>query len=207
MDNKLKIYNLFLEALAEANDRPCKSLLKYEKLDDSKKGALEKLEKFFQKHPHLMSRTYFIAPYKIYKDKKFFSLNYFSTVKCMLVCSSYVNLLVSENTDHPDNIRYTTECVKFVLDFCKEKKIKLTDYLNYATVHQPDYLLHLKNKSTNLYTVFYLEGFAKLLNLPPEEYELYLGDTKDQLNFLHTKYSASKLLKKTINQVILANKL
>lgn len=199
-ENKKKIYNLYLKAYRQNNDKPFRTKKNFSDIqkNDSLIANLTKIESIFLKYPAFFSQNYFDAPYKIYNDeKKYYPLSFYSSQKGINSCISYLNWL--RDSDPETQFEHFKNSFKFVANFCVEKGINLEDYVNYCSVSQNDCLLHLKQHKISWYLVFNIPGFYPLLyNLPKDEFQLYYGDKID-LQKIYSRYHLSTKTVKYMN--------
>jgi hypothetical protein len=108
-------------------------------------------------------------------------------------CLAYFKNL--KESDPDEQLNYIKESLKFIANFCIEKKIPLNKYLDYKTVAQNDFLLHLKQHKISFYAAFAISGvYYHLLNMPYDEFGLYFGDDVD-LDSMWNKFANSKIIK------------
>lgn len=189
------IYNHYLRALRVNNGKPFrekKNFVDFEKSDDYK--YIYKMESFFKQYPHLLKYDFFNAPYKIYKEEKqYFTLKYFASYKGLKTCVEYYNSLLKEN---PDNqLDFIKDSLKFIAEFCIEKRISVSDYIYYKSITQNDFLKHLKEHHISWYVVFGIKGMMDIIHkLDSDEFELYFGSNIN-IGELQYSYSSSKTAK------------
>lgn len=201
-DFQKSIYNLYLRALRTNNNKPFRAKKDFKKVKDSDILELNKLEKFFTRYPHLFKSAYFDAPYIIYKndEKKFFGLSFYSSYKALTTCLAYFKILAKGDPD--SQMDFLKESLKFVTDFCIEKKIRLASYVDYCSIAQQDCLKHLKEHKISWYVVFAIPRFLDIIyDLPSDEFSLYFGediDLMDMKDRLDKSKIAGDYLKKKI---------
>lgn len=194
-DIQKNIYNWYLRAQRVNNDKPFKYRKNFDNLDKEKfYPYLLKIEKVFEKYPHLMRREFFDAPYKIYKDeKKYFGLDFFSSLRGLSTCLAYFKLLSQQQPD--DQLEFLKDSLKFITVFCKDHGLMLNQYVRFKSIAQNDCLKHLKNHQISWYLVMAIPGFLHLIQtMPKDEFALYFGEDID-MNFLITAYASSKVAK------------
>lgn len=198
-----QIYNYYLRALRVNNDkpfRPKKDFTDFEKKEEY--IYILKLEQFFKKFPHLFKYDFFNAPYRLYNkdEQKYFSLKYFSSPKGLRTCIDYYQSLLKDSPD--DQIDFIKESLKFIANFCVEKKISFEDYPYYKSVSQPDFLKHLKEHRVSWYIIFAIPAMLDHIHkMDMDEFELYFGDMIN-ISELQMNYSGSKMAKEIIKKTI-----
>ena len=199
-DRQKDIYNLYLKALAEVNDRPYRKRNNFSNLREDTKGYLSKIEHIFDQYPQFFRYEYFLAPFKLYNDKKFVNLKYLSTYKGINTCVSYFKTLKESNPD--DQLSYIKSSLKFITEFCVEQNIPLSLYCKHKSVVQNSVLIHLKQHKISFYVIFDIPNlYTTLLNMPDDEFELYFGSDIN-LQDIYVKYNSSKKAKDYIKKSV-----
>lgn len=195
-----EIYNFYLKAYRTNNNKPFKPKKDFSKFE-SKPEYLDilKLDKFFDKHPHLLNMAFFDAPYKIYTDeKKFYNLKFYASVKGFTTCIAYYKLL--QNKDPDEQIDSIKESLIFIKRFCEDNKLTLDRYFKYASVAQYDFLKHIKEHKINWYVAVGMQrGIELLYGLPKDEFILYYGPDVS-LSEIRSKLLSSKSAKNLISE-------
>lgn len=195
------IYNLYLRAFRSNNNKPFRYRKNFDKLEDKIRISLNSLEGFFRKYPHLLNSEFFDAPYKIYKDEKaFFPLSFYASYRGFSACIAYYKLMVDDN---PDNqISLIKKSLKFILEFCIDKKISFNEYGNFCSIAQNDFFKHLKEHKLCWYVVVGISDlYNKLYDMPKDEFELYFGQNISLIS-LYNKLDNSKKAKELIDSFI-----
>ncbi len=178
-ETQKKIYNFYLRAYRINNNKPYKAKKSFDDLlkKDTILIALQRLEQFFNKFSHLLRHEFFDAPYKVYDDeRKYYDLPFYASHKGLTTCVAYFNMLKEQSPDEQlDSIK---DSLRFVLDFCIEKKLLLSEYPTYKSVAQNDCFKHIKDHKLSWFVVAGLNPLvSELLELPNDEFELYFGST------------------------------
>lgn len=82
-DLQKKIYNEHLKESRKSKNLPFKTRKKFEKLDDTTKLCLQKLEVFFKKHSDISISEFFKASYFVYPNDEYLNLKFFTTLKAI----------------------------------------------------------------------------------------------------------------------------
>jgi len=186
-DIQKKIYNLYLTTTRSEQSKPSRYRKNFDGFDQKPEYLyIQKLDQVFKQYPHLLRREFFEAPYRIYsEEKKYFDLKFFASTKGLSTCIAYLNLQDKKNPN--EQFDFIKDSLRFIYDFCKEKNIKLRDYVFHKTVIQPDCLKHLKEHRISWYLVFDIPGMlAKISELSADEFILYFGSDKNYGDFLVT---------------------
>jgi len=191
------IYNKHLSCYKKNNNKPYNLRKDFSDLDDSTVFYVKKLSLFFNKFKKINIDDFFNAPYKIYKDEKFFDLKYFISPKAIKAYNLYKNQNESCNPDSEDCLKYTLDSIKFIKQFCKENNISVLNYLDYTKNDEtlPSFITHLQEHKINLYTVMgYTNAVAKL-NKHFETYKFILGNILENTDNIYNNFIRSKKLK------------
>jgi len=196
-----KIYNTHLAVSRSLRNKPFKKRENFEKFeDDIKYHQLKRIVTFFQKYPDIDVYTYFVAPYKLYKDVEYFDLSYFASPRAIKSYTIYKQELLESTPD--SHKQHVLESLQFITKFCLENHIQLDAYVNYKnTSIEPEWIYHFKKHGLNWYTLMEFPGVYDIITgLPSDERELLLGDFG--INFIDYKnrYNNSKILKACLSE-------
>lgn len=211
-----RIYNLFLKTTRQQQGQPYKLRKNFDTLDSSSKVYLKKLSCFFNKHTHIGIEDFFTAPFIIYPDETFFDLQYFTTLKAVKTFSLYQKHIQNLAPDSNEQLLRIQQSIKFILNFCKEYKININEYISYKKENIPCFLSHLKEYKVNFYTLYGFSDFEQVFKkidndiikfmFDEQIYELMrvskvklYGSTKAKTLVDLGLQRASELLKKTVD--------
>lgn len=200
-ENQKKIYNLFLRSFRSNNNKPYKLKKNFSDVekDTTKILYLQKLENVFIKYPSFFNNFYFDAPYKIYKDETYFSLKFYSSLKGISTCISYLKTLQQGDPEH--QFDYFKDSYRFIAQYCEQNNLTLDQYTKNCKVSQNDCLIHLKEHKISWYVIFNIPGFYDLLHsLPTDEFQLYYGSDIN-LNSLFKRYKSSSKTQEYLNRL------
>ena len=192
-DNQKKIYNCHLAISRKIKNLPFKQKQNFDNLDESKVIALKKLEKFISSNKSINIDYFFIAPYKIYPDETYFSLEYYTTLKAITCYTNYMKNLNSEDPDSSESLKRFSDSIKFIFNFCKEYNISVEEYKNHSTGTLPSFIEHLKNHKINYYTLHALT-FSKI-DVDSDILNFAFGDFWKTFQITRNKFQSSKKLK------------
>lgn len=198
------IYNYYLRAYRVNNNKPFRPKKNFSDVEKNPQilNHLLKLEYVFKTYPHFLNENYFDAPYKIYKDESpFYGLDFYSSSRGISTCIAYYKYI--QKSLPSEQLEYIRDSLRFIAEFCIEKRIRLNSYISYATVVRPDCLKHLKEYRISWYVVFLIPGFIDLIrDMPKDEFELYFGDSID-VNRLYINYYSDTKLQKMLKDMYL----
>ena len=155
-----QIYNLYLKSVRNGKGyQPRKNFDGFE--EDKSYPFLKKLVLFFDKHPNISPEMFFISPYKIHSDERYLSLDWYLTPSAIKMYQSYRLMLLDEGPDTDSNCTEIKKSIIFIMNFCKEKNISISNYITNKTGYVPSFLMHLKNRDVTPYVLFYFQGMEK----------------------------------------------
>ena len=94
-----------------------------------------------------------MAPHKIYPDESYHPLEFYTRPKAIKCYSDYVKQLELQDADSPDSLRRLAESLKFVVKYCIENSLQLSDYELNIEGTMPCFVQHLKDHKINYYTL------------------------------------------------------
>ena len=198
-----QIYNWYISAQRRNNDKPFRYRRDFSKFNEEKYlPSLIKIEKTFEKYPHLRRQEFFDAPFQVHTKEKdqYYSLESYATQKALMTCIAYFKLLDQQKPD--EQLEYIKESLRFVTNFCIEHKLFLYQYVQYKSVAQNDCLKHLKNHQISWYLVLVLPGFLSLIQaMPLDEFSLYFGEEID-INHLITAWAGSRVTRQFLEKKV-----
>ena len=199
-----EIYNIFLESLANSLNRPFTPREDFFDFPTDKLEQLIKVCTFFEKHPHINKKAFFDAPYKVFSDKKTYYLDFYSKPNALKTYFLYINLLDNQNPDEPDNLEAIKNGIIFIKNFCLEKKIKFSQYINYSESVTYSWCQHLLSQNITIYNILAFSSFGvniymMISNMPGDERELFLGHYETDLNEYRQKYNDAKKARVLLN--------
>lgn len=157
------IYNTYLKTLRTSRKLPFKLRQDFSELDAQLYNTLKKLSHFFKKHAHIKVEDFFKAPFSLYKDETFFSLEFFYTLKAI---KAYTLLNKKQTMQDPDNIEqleFIKKSLIFIYNFCKTNHISLDQYIFHKTNNEYSFMLHLQQHNVSVYALLGFDNFESLL--------------------------------------------
>lgn len=204
------VYNTYLYASRCNNNTPFTPRRDFDSLDKDKLNQLVLLENFLKKYPHLNIKLFFTAPYKIYKDTKYFDLSYFVKPIAIKTYHLYINQLDHQSPDHNDQLEHIIDSLNLIQQYCIDNKIKLNNYLTHSIKVTYSWCEHLLSNKVSIYAIlgFSYNGYNiySLLNsMPQDEKDLFFGKYNDNLSELlsnlHNSKKAKILIIKGLNKI------
>lgn len=191
------LYNLHLKITRQQNNKPYNIRKNFSDLSDKDYASLKKLSNFFNKHKEISPESFFSASYKIHKDEKYFELSYFNTLKAIKAYTIYNKDLSNLDPDSEEQLAFTKKSLVFIYNFCKTHNIVMANYLNHKTNDMFSFLLHIKNRDINLYSVLSFNNLNSLLSKSNVEVLRFMFEEEflDKVNSKKIKFLNSKKCK------------
>lgn len=145
------IYNNFL--ISSRLGKPFKIKKDFSNLEEEKVVALQKLSRLFNNYPNLIQEDFFMAPHKLYPDESYYPLEFYTKPKAIKCYTQYRKQLEIQDPDSPDSLRRLAESLKFVVKYCVENDLQLSDYEVNIEKSMPCFVQHLKDHKINYYTL------------------------------------------------------
>lgn len=194
-----KIYNTYLKTSRTQNNKPFRYRQNFEGFEKEPNylPAL-KLKSFFARNPQIKIEDFFLAPYVIFENDKeaFYNLNFYNSLQAIKVYTLFSKRSMNEDPDSDFQLQKITDGLKYIKEFCLEKKIPLSEYLKYKSANVNDFLVHLSHKNISIYNLFPLRDLDRMLRT--YDFELLsfiLNDLAPRISYFRTKFLASKKAK------------
>ena len=203
------IYNSYLYASRKAKNKPVRLRQNFDNIESKDEVALKKLNLLLSKYSHINYSDFFIAPYKIYGSDNYFDLPFFNTRKAIKCYSLYCKDKEVQNPDSQQSIDTLKKCLKFIYNYCYDKKITLTEYKTYvpgtgAQISRegatPEIFWHLKDHKINFYTLHAFDMDTAVRGKDTEILDWFIKDFTDLYSKTRVKFISSKSLKEKANK-------
>jgi L-rhamnose mutarotase len=198
------IYNTHLKLSRTKQNKPFRfrqDFTDFEK--DPNYVYILKLEAFFKKFPHIKVSEFLEAPYLVYPEQTYYSLDFYLTQKAIKVYTIFNKQKTDAAPDSQLQIDFIKKSLEFIYKFCKEKKITIAEYINDKTELLPSFLMHLKEHNISIYALFGWNEFESVFSkLDQEEVKFVLGHIYDNLGKYRTMWFQSVKAKKIVKEGI-----
>jgi len=212
------IYNVFLRVTRTSKGLPFKYRKDFSGFEDGDVYPhLKKLCIFFKSHPYIDVDIFLKSPFNIREscEERYYALNYFTSPKAIKDYTTYCKHIDLLPPDAPEQIALTKRSIKFIIEFCKENKISIGEYINFTTEssYVPSCIIHLKNRSVNIYTLLLFNIEDVFFKFQDKDYlEFTLGERYNKSdwfrmqlytsqNFTKLKKIVETLLKSDVNSI------
>lgn len=145
------IYNNFL--ISSRLGKPFKIKKDFSNLEEDKVVSLQKLSRLFNTYPNLIQEDFFMAPHTLYPDESYYPLEFYTKPKAIKCYTQYVKQLEIQDPDSADSLRRLAESLKFVVKYCIENNLQLSEYEVNIEKSMPCFVQHLKDHKINYYTL------------------------------------------------------
>lgn len=197
------IYNLHLSSYKKHQNKPYKFKVNFENFEEEKPEEyvyLIKLDRILSSNSQINQYLYFQAPYEIYKDKEYFSLQFYTTMAAIKTYNLYTKQLNAKLPDNDDQLQFIKESLKFIQNFCITHKLNLSEYLIYREFVTLSWATHIAECKVSPYVMLGFETFGiivynLLFNMAPDERELLLEDFVENFRLYSSNYKKSKITK------------
>lgn len=193
------LYNTFLRISRSRQNKPFKLRVNFDDFEKSDNYLpILKLKNFFDRNFTVNVEDFFIAPYEVYEEESYYDLDFYNSLAAVKV---YNMFCVKKNQLNPDNdlqINSILRGLKFIQNFCTDKRIKLSQYLLFKEPNSltNSFILHLKDKSVSIYNLFAFKDFQKIYgSLDFEVLKFILGDLPLRVSIYRSQYYGSKKAK------------
>lgn len=198
------IYNNYLRALAEANNRPYAHRKNFDNLDDATINILHRLELFFSSYKHIQPYKFFSASFK-YRKIKFLRLDDFLKYSAVVAYSKWSLAQYNNFIESDEAIKDFLLGFKFICNYCRENNLSLHEYrtkVNNMGINVP--LIHLNEQRISFYHLHALKINKNELN--SDYVDLIFNDFNGIFDKTKTQYENSNRIK-TISIKLTNNKL
>lgn len=193
-DIEKKIYNLYLKALGESQNRQYTPKKDFSNLTDGVKVTLKKLAMFFDTYKDVNPTMFFRAGFK-HEGKNFIELSFFTSLKASRLYSKFVREKYNNSVDNEESIKDFKDGIIFIYDFMKENDFTLTDYVNGVNdVGVPWFIVHLKKQNISFYHIHALD--INIEKFPSDWRELLVEDFDEIFFGTKRNFENSMIMKK-----------
>lgn len=204
MDKYLQIlYNTYLYTSRVSRDKPFSPRKDFTKFDPQDEVLLKRINNLLTKYPHIKAIDYFKAPYQLYPDQDYFDLQYFSSMKGVAAYSLYQKSLRELPPDSDYQLEQIKNSLHFIAKYCIEHKIPVSQYTSAKTGITYDWMKHLKSYQISIYSLMeFSDVYDKIMHIPEDERELFLGELGKYYLGYKTKYVKSEIAKQLVTEGI-----
>jgi hypothetical protein len=200
-EKQKNIYNSFLINSRKAKNQPFKVRTNFDKMSSNDINILIRLEYFFNRFSDVDMDMYFTAPYKIWKDKDYFPLDYFLSQQATKAYTLYKKQLLDDDIDSEEILNKIKEGLSFIAKFCIKNNLSLRQYYTHKSGLTFSWMKHIRRGNILPYITF---GFPKIDDIfystPEDERDMLLGSFSDKFYIYKSKFNKSKNAKFVIKK-------
>jgi len=189
-----EIYNKHLAISRSSVGKPFKLRKNFKDFTDNENYFyVKKLELFFNKFNHIDIDEFFKAPYEIYTaPEQSFDLKFYTSQKALKLYTMYQTKKLNEPPDSLNQLYFIKRGLSFILSFCNNNNISLSEYTSHMTNSINTFILHLKEHKISIYILFgFVDGEDKLRNIGNDMMKFIFGDLKNKLDIFRSRYYTS----------------
>ena len=208
MSDLLEIYNSFIRAYRQSNNAPYRARKNYDSLPQDIKNKVERIKLFFDANPNLNVDEFFLSPYFLFNDTKYFPFDYYLSRKAIRNYTDYQKELLMLGPDDSRNLVKIKNSALFLKKFLKDENLKFSEYLNHQKEKIPSFITHIKNRNVTIYFLLGIDGFESAFyafdsNLTkfiiPDIYENFETYNKKFLTSKHARLFVKNILAQKID--------
>jgi hypothetical protein len=194
-----QIYNAYLIASRTARNKPFKIRENFKKVDDKTYIILKKLALLFEHNKSVNVHDFFKAPF-LYYDIDYVDLQFFVMPKAIKCYALYKRKQETSSPDSEENITKCKQCCTFIMRYCVENNLTLSEYRSINNGTTPLVLQHLRDHSINFYVIHGLECDRVIRQVEPDLLEFFITDFNKLLNDTRINFQQSVKLKVVIRE-------
>ena len=196
------IYNTHLKTSRSYQNKPWRPRENFDKLSLVEEEVIKKIKNILTSK-NISVDNYFMAPYELWKDKKYYPLEYFSRFKAIKAYNLWIEKLFIEEPDNKIVIDMVKEGFLYIFKQCRNRNLKtIESYFNLQSYY-PEFLIALSEKYINYYNILPINNYDRLLKqYPKEDIDFIVSGFYNNINTLRTRYYRTEKLKKLNEQII-----
>lgn len=196
------LYNKHLAVSRSLKNKPFRIKKDFTDIVDTDKHKfLKRISVFFKKHSSVDPDTFFKAPYMLYPDVEYFGLDFFSTMRAIKSYTLYKKQIFIQDPD--SQIESVKDSLRFIANFCIEKRIQFYQYSNFRLSDTFAWLAHYKENKINIYSIMeYQNTYSSVKSLSEDIQHMFAKDFIENFQTLHSNYNNSTHLKKYMQKAI-----
>ena len=195
------IYNSYLTVSRSIHNEPFRLRKDFSKFDAEKEITVKRLDIFFKKYTHIRVNDFFKAPYYVFDMDEHFDLNFYITQKALKAYSMYVKKMELDSADSDYNLSAVLASLRFIKEFCKDRGINITKYIEVQDEYMPQFFVHLKDHKVSFYCLLGFNEFEKKFKLIDRDIlgVAFSDNILNRLETLNVKFLNSKTCKHLVH--------
>lgn len=197
-ENQENIYNDYLRAYAQFQNRPYRKRKNFTDMDKATLAALDKLERFFDQYKHIEPFTFFKASFDT-TDKQYIRLEDFTKYSAITAYTRWSRGKYEQDVDSENALKSFMEGIAFIRDFIVKTNIRFSDYKNATnSIGVPWYIIHLNEQKISLYHLHFLK--ISFRNIKAEYHRMIMADFETAFDSTLQNYMRSEKMKDIANK-------
>jgi hypothetical protein len=202
-ENQQKLYNLHLQSYKRHQNKPYRireNFDNFEKEKPEEYSWLQKLDQLFTSHPQLNVKLFFEAPYRLYDDEDYYSLNFYISHAAIKTYTTYLKQLEDQSPDNSFQLEFIKDSLEFIKNYCLEQKINLVQYLE--KIEQVTYMwaVHIAEHKISPYAIigfryFNIPIYDKIFDMPADERDMLISDLANNYRIYENRLENTKTAK------------
>jgi hypothetical protein len=203
-ENQKRIYNLHLKISRSSQKKPYRLRENFETFEKEKPEEylwLQKIDHLFTSHPQINEKLFLSAPYHLYDDEEYFSLNYYTSQAAIKAYTTYLKQISDKSPDSPFQLEFMKDSLEFLKGYCIEHHIDLVQYLK--KIEQVTYIwsVHLAEHKISPYVIigfkyFNIPIYDTIFSIPEDEREMLISELANNYRIYQNRLDNSELAKK-----------
>lgn len=190
-----QIYNKHLIVSRKTRNKPFKVKKDFANvLNTPIPKFLKRLATLFNKHPEIDINVFFEAPYRLYPDVQYFDLEYFASMRAVKSYTLYKKQIFLQDPD--SQLESVKASVRFIAQFCIEKKIHFHQYPFHRTTDMYSWIEHYRQNCINIYVMMEFPNvLGSVQQLANDLQKFFLSNFVENFYSLYENYNNSSQIK------------
>lgn len=199
-EEKLKVYNAYLRATAEASNRPWNNRGSLKGLSSEKMQDLSRVCMFFEQYSHIDPLVFFRASFSE-RDEKYIPLSGFLKRSAVAAYTRYISRLRGMDPESDEVVSSFARGVYFIHEFCKERGSRFMDYPLLETENGAKcFVSHLLSQKITLYNIHMFK--LDMSDFPMDYMGLVMSDFESEYTRTRTNYLCSTRMREIGEKVV-----
>ena len=197
-----QIYNQHLKSSRSYQNKPWRSRVNFDNISPVEEELIKKIN-FILTTKNISPDDYFRAPYELWKDKKYYPLEYFARFKAVKAYNLWIEKLFFEDPDNEIVINMVKEGFLFIFEQCKKNNLQTIEEYFTLKTYYPEFVVALSEHNINYYNILAISNYDKILkSFPKEDVDFIVTGFYNTIDSLRARYYKSAKLKKLNEKII-----
>lgn len=196
------IYNTHLKVSRSIQNKPWRPRENFDKITPVEEEQIKKISNILTTK-NINVEYYFKAPYDLWQDKNFYSIDYFTKFKAIKAYNLWVEKMFFENPDSDIVIDLVKNGFMYIFTECKKHKLNSIERYFTLKSYYPEFLIALSEKNITYYNILALNNYDKILKqIPKDDVDFIISGFYNTIESLRTRYYRTEKLKKLNEKII-----